>query len=189
MCWGSNKSKRHNTEAHTPQSPCSATKETTTIISPHITTREEPLLATARESLCTAMKSPWAKSKLLILKRVSPIQYINTYIWNLERWQWRPYVQDSKRDTDIKNSLLDSVEEGKGGMNWEKSIETCTLPHVKQMTSPSSMHEAGHSKPVYWDNPEGWDGVGWGGGCGTGGHTYTLGWFMSTYGKNHNTVK
>ena len=26
------------------------------------------------------------------------------------------------------------------------------------MTNASSMHEAGHSKPVLWDNPEGWDG-------------------------------
>ena len=25
-------------------------------------------------------------------------------------------LQDSKRDTDVKNSLLDSVGEGKGGM-------------------------------------------------------------------------
>ena len=24
------------------------------------------------------------------------------------------------------------------------------------MTGASSMHEAGHSKPVLWDNPEGW---------------------------------
>ena len=31
------------------------------------------------------------------------------------------------------------------------------------MTSPSSMLEAGHSKPVLWDNPEGWDGEGGGG--------------------------
>ena len=30
------------------------------------------------------------------------------------------------------------------------------------MTSVSSMHEAGHSKPVLWDNPEGWDGEGGG---------------------------
>jgi len=30
------------------------------------------------------------------------------------------------------------------------------------MTSASSMHEAGHSKPVLWDNPEGWDGEGGG---------------------------
>jgi len=26
------------------------------------------------------------------------------------------------------------------------------------MTSASSMHEAGHPKPVLWDNPEGWGG-------------------------------
>jgi len=24
------------------------------------------------------------------------------------------------------------------------------------------MHDAGHSKPVHWDNPEGWDGEGGG---------------------------
>ena len=29
------------------------------------------------------------------------------------------------------------------------------------MTSASSMHEAGHSKLVLWDNPEGWRGEGW----------------------------
>ena len=30
------------------------------------------------------------------------------------------------------------------------------------MTSASSMHEAGHSKPWLWDNPEGWGGEGGG---------------------------
>ena len=30
------------------------------------------------------------------------------------------------------------------------------------MTSASLMHEAGHSKPVFWDNPEGWGGEGGG---------------------------
>ena len=37
---------------------------------------------------------------------------------------------DSKRDTDIKNRLLDSVGEGEDGMIWENSIETCILPYV-----------------------------------------------------------
>ena len=37
----------------------------------------------------------------------------------------------------------------------ENSIETYTLPYVKQMTSVSSIHEAGHPKPVLWDNLEG----------------------------------
>ena len=53
----------------------------------------------------------WSKSE-----RKTPIQYTNAYIWNLERWQWWPYMQDSKGDTDIKNRLLDSVGEGEGGM-------------------------------------------------------------------------
>ena len=71
-------------------------------------------------------------------------------------------MQDSKRDTDIKNRLLDSVGEGEGGMIWENSIEICMLTYVKQMTSLSLMHETGHSKLVHWDNPEGWDGEGGG---------------------------
>ena len=54
------------------------------------------------------------------------------------------------KETDVKNRLLDSVGEGEGGMIRESSIETCILPYVKQITSPSSMHETGHSKPVHW---------------------------------------
>ena len=83
-------------------------------------------------------------------------------------------MQDSKRDTETKNRLLDSVGEGQGGTIWENSIETCILPYVKQMTSASSMHEAEHSKLVLWDNLEG-RGVGGGGGSGVqdGGDTCT----------------
>ena len=32
---------------------------------------------------------------------------------------------------DIKNRLLDSVEEGEGGMIWENGIETYILLYVK----------------------------------------------------------
>ena len=41
------------------------------------------------------------------------------------------------------------------------------------MTSPSSMHETGHSKPVQWNNPEGWDGEGGGRGVLDGGDPCT----------------
>ena len=68
----------------------------------------------------------WSKSE-----RETPIQYINAYVWDLERWQWWPYMKDSKRDTDVKNKLLEYVGEGEGGMIWENSIETCVLPYVK----------------------------------------------------------
>ena len=36
-------------------------------------------------------------------------------------------MQDSKRDTDVKNRLLDSVGESEGGMTGKNSIETCIL--------------------------------------------------------------
>ena len=69
---------------------------------------------------------------------------------------------DSKRDTDVKNRLLDPVGEGKGGMIWENSIETCILSYMKQIASPSLMHKTGCSGLVHWDDPEGWDGEGGG---------------------------
>ena len=36
----------------------------------------------------------------------------------------------SKRDTDVWNSLIDSVGEGEGGKIWENDIETCKISHV-----------------------------------------------------------
>ena len=92
-------------------------------------------------------------------------------------------MRDSKRDKDVKNSLLDSMGEGKGGMTWENSIETCILSYVKQIASPGSMHEAVCSGLVHWDDPEGWDGEGGGRGVQDGEHMYIHGWFMSVYGK------
>ena len=73
-------------------------------------------------------------------------------------------MRDNKRDTDVKNSLLDSVGEGEGGMIWENSIETCILSYMKQIASPGSLEETGCSGLVHWDDPEGWDGEGGGGG-------------------------
>ena len=60
------------------------------------------------------------------------MSYINAYIWNLERWYQQTYMQGSKGDTDVKNSLLDSVGEGEGGMICEKDIGTYTSSCVKQ---------------------------------------------------------
>jgi len=55
------------------------------------------------------------------------------------------------------------------------SIETCILLYVKQITSPGSMHETGHSRSVHWDDPEGWDGEGGGRRVQDGEHMYTHG--------------
>ena len=64
-------------------------------------------------------------------------------------------MQDSKRDTDVLNSLLDSVGEGEGGMIWENGIETCKISYVKQIASPGLMHDTGCPELVHWDDPEG----------------------------------
>ena len=50
-------------------------------------------------------------------------------------------MQNRKRDTAIKNRLLDSVGEGEGGMFRKNSIETCILSIAKQINSPGWMHD------------------------------------------------
>jgi len=100
-------------------------------------------------------------------------------------------MQDRKWDTDIRNRLLVCVGEGEGGMIWENSIETCILPYVKEMTSASLMHEAGHSKPVLWDNPEWWGGEGGGRGV-QDGETHVHPWMIHVdvfKKKYHNLIK
>ena len=84
-------------------------------------------------------------------------------------------MQDSKRDADVKNRLLDFVGEGEGGMILENGIETCILPYVKETASPGLMHETGCSGLVHWDDPEGWDREGGRRGVQDGGHMHTHG--------------
>ena len=55
------------------------------------------------------------------------------------------------------------------------------------MTSAGVMHKVGHSKPVLWNNPEGWGGKGGGRGVQDGEQIYTCDRSMSMYGKT-NTI-
>jgi len=50
----------------------------------------------------------WSKRE-----REKQLPYINTYIWNLERWT---YLQGSDADADTENRLMDMPGEGEGGM-------------------------------------------------------------------------
>ena len=84
-------------------------------------------------------------------------------------------MRDSKRDTDVKNRFWTLWEKARMGWFERKNIETCKLPYVKQMTSPSSMHETGHSKPVHWDNSDVWDEEGGGRGTEDGEYMYIYG--------------
>ena len=52
----------------------------------------------------------------IMQSEVSQRKYINTDIWNLERWYQRSNMQGSKGDTDVMNRLLDSVGEDEGRM-------------------------------------------------------------------------
>ena len=52
-------------------------------------------------------------------------------------------MQDSKRDTDIKNRPLDSVGEGEGGMVWESGIDTCVLSGKTRIACLGLMQDTG----------------------------------------------
>ena len=96
-------------------------------------------------------------------------------------------MRDTKKDTDVWNSLMDSVGEGKGGIIWENGIETCIISYVKRITSPGLMHDTGCSGLVHWDDPEGWYEEGDRSGVQDGEHMYTCGGFMLMYPKT-NTI-
>ena len=97
-------------------------------------------------------------------------------------------MRNSKRDTDVLNSLLDSVGEGEGGMIWENSTETCIYSYVKQMASPGSIDETGCSGLVHWVDLEGWNEEGNGRGVQDRKDMYTHDWFMSMYDKTHYNI-
>ena len=96
-------------------------------------------------------------------------------------------MRDSKRDTDVQNSFLDSVGEGDGGMIWKNGIETCIISCMKRIASPGSMHDTGCLGLVHWDDPEGWYGEGGGRRVQDGEHMYTCGVLISIFGKT-NTI-
>ena len=48
------------------------------------------------------------KNKYLILMHI--------YIWNLEKWYWRVYLQGSNRETSLKNRVMDM---GRGRRAWD----------------------------------------------------------------------
>ena len=84
-------------------------------------------------------------------------------------------MRDSKRDTDVQNSLMYSVGEGEGGMIWENGIETCIISYMKQIASPGSMHDTGCLGQVHGDDPERCCGEGGGRGVQDWEHVYTRG--------------
>ena len=101
-----------------------------------------------------AYYTEWYKSE-----RGKQISYIFACIWNLERWYWWPYLQSSNLDSDIENRLVDTLEKGESGMNWQSSTETYTSPYVRQLARGNLLHDSGNLNLVICDNLEAWVGV------------------------------
>ena len=99
-------------------------------------------------------------------------------------------MQDRKRDTDILNSLLNSVGDGEGRMIWENGIEICKISYVKRISSPGLMHDTGCLGLVHWDDPEGWDREGGGrGASGWGTHVHPWLIHVNVWQNLYNIVK
>ena len=96
-------------------------------------------------------------------------------------------MRDLKRDTDVYNSLLDSVEEGGQGMIWENGIKTCIISYKKRIASPGSMQNTGSLELVHWDDPEGWYREGGGRGVQDGEHPWQM--HVDVWQNQYNIVK
>ena len=71
-------------------------------------------------------------------------------------------MQDSKKDTDVYNGLLDSEGEGEGGMIWENGIVTCILSCKNQIASLCPTQDTACLGLVHGDDPKGCCGEGGG---------------------------
>ena len=82
----------------------------------------------------------WSKSE-----REKQISYINTYMWNLEKWYRWTSLQGRNWDTDVENKRRDT-KRGKrlgGGavMNWEIGIDIYTLICIKWITNKNLLYK------------------------------------------------
>ena len=94
-----------------------------------------------REKNPGASLEPMAKTVLPHMSHINT----HTHICNIEKWYWWTYLQGRNRDSDIENRLMDTVGKGEGEMNWESSIETYTLPRVKETANGKLPDRAGSS--------------------------------------------
>ena len=63
-------------------------------------------------------------------------------------------MQDSKKDTDVYNGLMDSEAEGEGGMIWENGIVTYILSCKNRIASVFLKQDTACLGLVHGDDPE-----------------------------------
>ena len=68
----------------------------------------------------------WRKSE-----RERKVSYSNTYVWNLEEWYWRTYLQGSSGETDIEKRLMDMRRGEERVRCMERVTWKLILPYVK----------------------------------------------------------
>ena len=59
------------------------------------------------------------------------MSYSNTYIWNLEQWYLRTYLQGTNGETDIENRLMDKGKGEERVSCMERVTWKFALPYVK----------------------------------------------------------
>ena len=63
-------------------------------------------------------------------EREKYISYSNVYVWNLEKWYQRIYLQGRNGETDIENRLMDLGRGEKRVRCMERVTWKLTLPYV-----------------------------------------------------------
>ena len=87
-------------------------------------------------------------------ERETPVEYIKTCIWNVERGNKDPVIQtvkqglcnpDSKTDTYVKKIIWDYVAESKSGVIWEDTLDMFIISYVKQIHSGDLLYDSENS--------------------------------------------
>ena len=81
----------------------------------------------------------WSNSK-----REKQILYINTCMWNLERWYRWTYSQGRSRNADKENGHVDTTRGGEGWTHWETGLDI-SLPCGKQRAGGKLLSNTGSS--------------------------------------------
>ena len=88
----------------------------------------------------------WSKSE-----RERQMLYINTCVWNLERWYWWTYLQGSNWRCTHREQTCEQCEKERVGWIWESIMETYAFSSVQfshSVTSDSLRpHESQHARP------------------------------------------
>ena len=89
--------------------------------------------------------SDWNLKQNKVRKRKTEVSYINTYMWNLEKWYRWTYLQSRSRDKDTENGHTDT-KEGKMGWDelgdWDSHIDTTV---VKSITNENLLYSTRNS--------------------------------------------